>query len=157
MQAGLLDPLLSVLRHGSLVEIDFLYSVWPDFLRGVRLLIVNVRGRLPNGQEAIVPNAWTVISDPHVVDPLEFRDIVLKLSGNHFTLLECKDPTNAHAKHPIGRLLAMSELVGFPGPQETGLLLLEPRNGVRPDDAALRAAINEALALEEEEKFFASM
>ena len=157
MHAGLLDPLLSVLRHGSLVEIGFLYSVWPDFLRGVRLLIVNVRGRLENGQEAIVPNAWTVISDPLVSDPLEFRDIVLKLSGNHFTLLECKDPTNAHAKHPIGRLLAMAELAGFPSPQQTGSLLLEPRNGISPDDAALRAAINEASALEGEENFFASM
>ncbi len=157
MHAGLLDPLLSVLRHGSLVEIDFLYSVWPDFLRGVRLLIVNVGGHLPNGQEAIIPNAWTVISDPHVVDPLEFRDIVLKLSGNHFTLLECKDPTNAHAKHPIGRLLAMSELVGFPGPQEMGSLLLEPRNGIRPPDAAVLAAQNEALALQVEENYFKSM
>jgi hypothetical protein len=159
VHAGLLDPLLSVLRPGSLVEIGFLYSVWPDFLRGVRLLIVNVRGRLPNGQEAIIPNAWTVISDPRVVDPLEFRDIVLKLSGNHFTLLECKDPSNAYAKHPIGRLLALSALVGFPGPQEMGSLLglLEPRNGIRPPDAALLAAQNEALALQAEEDFFKSM
>jgi hypothetical protein len=125
------DPLLDVLRRDRLIDISFLYSVWPEFFRGVRLLIVSVRGRLANQQERIDPSTWTLISDPNVRNPLDYRDIVLKLGHDHFTLLECNDPTNL--SHPIGRLLEIMEEVGHSPPQECGHFLLQELRGLRDD------------------------
>jgi hypothetical protein len=126
IRAGLVQPLLSVLRHDALIEIEFLLSCWPEFLRGVRLLVVCVDGYLPDGREAIVPNTWTTITDPSC-EVGSHREIVLKLSHSHFTLLQT---TDRDVTHPVGHLLILSDNIGFQAPQEMGTLLLEPRNGV---------------------------
>ena len=124
--AGLVQPLLSVIKHNALIEIEFLLSCWPEFLRGVRLLVVCVNGYLDDGREAITPSTWTTITDPscHVG---RHREIVLKLSYSHFTLLQT---TDRDVTHPVGHLLVLSNEIGFQAPQEMGPLLTEPRNGV---------------------------
>ena len=90
----------------------------------------------------IGPGTWTIISDPSVADPLNYRDVILKLSGNHFTLLECSDPTSL--RHPIERLLGIAKEIGFPPPQEMGFLLSQERKGFEnPEDPELVAAVAE--------------
>ena len=87
------------------------------------------------------------MSDPRVQDPLAYRDVILKLRHNHFTLLEC---SNAEKPvHPIGLLLEMARDIGFPPPTETGHMLMRPLAGVDPDDPALIQAITDIVNIQE--------
>jgi hypothetical protein len=136
--------------HGALIDVNFLLSVWPEFLRGVRLLIVNCRdyhidGPLA-GTEVILPETWTIIGDAEGTH----RDVVLKLSGNHFTLLRPTDPTHTD---PIRRLQQIAHQVGFNPPRDISHFMSEPFEGDF-DEESLQSAREAAItyqAIEESE------
>jgi hypothetical protein len=96
------------------------------------VLIVNCRdyhreGRLA-GQEIILPSTWTVIADPQGFD----REIVLKLSGNHFTLLQ---PAVPSLTDPASHLERLAMEVEFDPPQNRSDLILGPFGGYADDDS----------------------
>ena len=88
-------------------------------------------GRLA-GQEIISPSTWTVIADP-LADPQGFdREIVLKLSGNHFTLLQ---PAVSSLTDPVSHLELLALEVEFEPPQNRSELILGPFDGHADDDS----------------------
>lgn len=153
------ESLVDVCSPDTQIDPAFLHSLWRNcpFLQNVRLLIVTFRyvtgadgaqiRKLDNGQDEINPNSWMLMSDPRVQDPHAYRDVVLKLTHHHFTLLECSNAENP--AHPIELLLEMAQDIGFPPPIETGHMLMQPLSGVDPADPALDRAINQLLNIEE--------
>jgi hypothetical protein len=111
----------------------------------VKLLFVNCRdyhreGRLA-GQEIILPSTWTVIADPAGFD----REIVLKLSGNHFTLLQ---PAVPSLTDPASHLELLAMEVEFDPPQNRSELIWGPFDG-HADDVSYVTDMTAVIQLQE--------
>ena len=137
------QPLMDVLKPDQLIDIAILYSYWPDYLRGVKLLFVNCRERHTEGpligMEKILPATWTVIKDPGGFH----REIVLKLSGNHFTLLQ---PAVPSLTDPASHLHRLAMEAGFPDPVDISDLIWGPLDGFSPEnDDDYQAAVTTVL------------